>query len=102
MLESLKRKGDFHWHAHAGTFAFPMQLAVRFNIPLVIWGEPSSEYTGHYSYDDNEEVDAEIYLSSDYISELGLQELCSSIKKAKTNGLMILVKKIITQVIISP
>ena len=57
MLESLKRKGDFHWHAHAGTFAFPMQLAVRFNIPLVIWGEPSSEYTGHYSYDDNEEVD---------------------------------------------
>jgi len=38
------------------------------------------------SSDDNEEVDAEIYLSSDYISELGLQELCSSIKKAKTNG----------------
>src|SRR3989344_2663069 len=38
------------------------------------------------SSDDNEEVDAEIYLSSDYISELGLQELCSSIKKAKVNG----------------
>ena len=57
MLESLKRKGDFHWHSHTGMFAFPMQVAVKFKIPLVIWGEPSSEYTGHYSYNDNEEVD---------------------------------------------
>ncbi|MDP2586434.1 MAG: N-acetyl sugar amidotransferase, partial [Candidatus Komeilibacteria bacterium] len=48
MLESLKRKGDFHWHGHTGSFAFPMQVAVRFKVPLVIWGEPSSEYTGHY------------------------------------------------------
>jgi len=57
MLESLKRKGDFHWHGHTGSFAFPMQVAVRFQVPLVIWGEPSAEYTGHYAYDDNEEVD---------------------------------------------
>lgn len=57
MLESLKRKGDFCWHCHAGIFSYPMQIAVKFNVPLVIWGEPSSEYTSYYSYDQSEEVD---------------------------------------------
>jgi N-acetyl sugar amidotransferase len=57
MLESLKRKGDFCWHCHTGIFAYPMQIAVKFNIPLVIWGEPSAEYTSYYGYDEKEEVD---------------------------------------------
>jgi N-acetyl sugar amidotransferase len=57
MLESLLRKGDFCWHCHTGIFAYPMQLAVKFNIPLVVWGEPSAEYTSYYSYDELEEVD---------------------------------------------
>ena len=59
MLESLKRKGDFCWHCHTGVFAYPMQIAVRFNIPLIFWGEPSTEYTSYYSYDQAEEVDEE-------------------------------------------
>lgn len=57
MLESLKRKGDFCWHCHTGVFAYPMQLAVKLNIPLVFWGEPSAEYTSFYGYDKPEEVD---------------------------------------------
>ncbi|MEK7463292.1 MAG: N-acetyl sugar amidotransferase [Patescibacteria group bacterium] len=57
MLESLKRKGDFDWHAHVGTFAYPMQVAVRFGIPLIFWGESSAEYTAYYNYDEIEEVD---------------------------------------------
>lgn len=57
MLESLKRKGDFCWHCHTGIFAYPMQVAVKFNIPLLFWGEPSAEYTSYYSYDEPEEVD---------------------------------------------
>lgn len=57
MLESLKRKGDFCWHCHTGIFAFPMQIAVKFTIPLVVWGEPSAEYTSYYGYDEKEEVD---------------------------------------------
>ena len=32
MLESLKRKGDFCWHCHTGIFAYPMQIAIKFNI----------------------------------------------------------------------
>jgi N-acetyl sugar amidotransferase len=57
MLESLMRKGDFCWHCHTGIFAYPMQIAVKMNIPLLIWGEPSAEYTSYYRYDEQEEVD---------------------------------------------
>ena len=59
MLEALVRKGDFCWHCHTGIFAYPMHVALRFNTPLIIWGEPSSEYTAYYDYHDDrvEEVD---------------------------------------------
>lgn len=59
MLESLIRKGDFCWHCHTGIFAYPMHMAIKFNVPLIFWGEPSSEYTAYYDYNDNEieEVD---------------------------------------------
>ena len=60
MLESLTRKGDFCWHCHTGIFAYPMHVAVKYKVPLVIWGEPSAEYTSYYSYDDGiESVDEE-------------------------------------------
>jgi len=59
MLEALIRKGDFCWHCHTGIFSYPMHIAIKFNTPLVLWGEPSSEYTAYYDYRDNEieEVD---------------------------------------------
>lgn len=57
MLETLRRKGDFCWHCHTGIFAYPMQIAVKFNVPLLIWGEPSAEYTSYYGYEEREEVD---------------------------------------------
>lgn len=57
MIESLKRTGDFCWHCHTGVFAYPMQIAVKFNVPLIFWGEPSAEYTSFYSYKNPEEVD---------------------------------------------
>jgi tRNA(Ile)-lysidine synthase TilS/MesJ len=44
MLEALRRKGDFCWHCHTGIFSYPMRIAVKFGVPLVLWGEPSSEY----------------------------------------------------------
>jgi len=57
MLEALKRKGDFCWHCHTGVFAYPMHVAIKFNVPLVFWGEPSAEYTSYYNYEEVEEVD---------------------------------------------
>jgi len=57
MYESLKRKGDFCWHCHCGIFAFPMRVAAKFKVPLIFWGEKSTEYMAYYGYDEDEEVD---------------------------------------------
>lgn len=54
MLESLIRKGDFCWHCHTGIFSYPMHVAIKYQIPLVFWGEPSSEYTAYYDYREND------------------------------------------------
>ncbi len=60
MLESLVRKGDFCWHCHNGIFSYPMHIAIKFNVPLVIWGETQAEYTAYYSYKDTEEGNEEV------------------------------------------
>jgi len=57
MLQSFLEKGDFCWHCHTGIFSYPMWVALRYNVPLIFWGEPSAEYTSYYSYDQPEEVD---------------------------------------------
>ena len=57
MLESLRRKGDFCWHCHTGIFSFPMQMALRFQVPLVVWGQPNSEYNAYFRMDEPEIVD---------------------------------------------
>ena len=59
MYESLVRRGDFCWHCHTGIFSFPMQIAIKFNVPLIFWGEPTGEYASFYSYDEVEEVNEE-------------------------------------------
>lgn len=41
--KSLRRTGDFCWHCHCGIYAYPMQVAVKYEIPLLIWG--STDYT---------------------------------------------------------
>ena len=50
--KSLVAIGDSCWHCHAGVGAFPLQVAVRFNIPLLIWGESIAEESGRASYFD--------------------------------------------------
>lgn len=57
MMQSLMDKGDFCWHCHTGIFSYPMWTALEKKVPLIIWGEPSSEYSAYFSYDDPEEVD---------------------------------------------
>ena len=32
-------QGDMNWHNHCGIFTVPIQVAVRYNIPLILWGE---------------------------------------------------------------
>ena len=45
--------GDMNWHAHAGIFTYPIQEAVRHNVPLMIWGEHGfMDLGGMHSYND--------------------------------------------------
>jgi N-acetyl sugar amidotransferase len=47
VIESFKRVGDEMWPNHIGIFTVPVNFAVKFNIPLIIWGEnPQQEYGG--------------------------------------------------------
>ena len=41
----LKKLGDFQWPEHIGIFTVPVQIAIKYKIPLIIWGEnPQFEY----------------------------------------------------------
>ncbi len=48
--KSLPMIGDACWHCHMGVGAFPLQVAVRFKIPLLVWGESVSEGDGRATY----------------------------------------------------
>jgi len=57
MLEAFKRRGDFCWHCHTGIYAGVMHMAVRFETPLIFWGESTAEYHSWYTFEEMEEVD---------------------------------------------
>jgi N-acetyl sugar amidotransferase len=49
----LRLQGDNNWHAHCGIFTTPIQVAVRYKVPLMLWGEHGyMETGGMYSYND--------------------------------------------------
>jgi len=54
---TLKKYGSMYWQALAGYQTFPVQIATRFRIPLIIWGvHPWSEQTGMFSHLDEVEM----------------------------------------------
>lgn len=54
MLESFVRKTDFCWHCHTGIYSYPLQIALKFKVPLILWGEPLAEMSAYYTYEDDE------------------------------------------------
>ncbi len=54
MWESFIRKTDFCWHCHTGIYSYPLRVAQRYNIPLLLWGEPHAEMAAYYTYEDEE------------------------------------------------
>lgn len=48
--KSLPMIGDSCWHCHMGVGAFPLQIAVKFKIRLLVWGESLSEGDGRATY----------------------------------------------------
>ncbi len=58
-----KLQGDMNWHNHCGIFTVPIQLAVRYGVPLMMWGEHGfMDLGGMYSYNDFIEFTAKFRL----------------------------------------
>jgi N-acetyl sugar amidotransferase len=69
MIQSLKDKGDFCWHCHTGISSYPLHIAGEKEIPLVLWGESSTEYTNYFKVEDFHTIDSETY---NRIANLGI------------------------------
>lgn len=80
---TFKLMGDMSWHCHAGIFSFPVQMAVKFNIPVLIWGEHGRlDRGGQYSLYDLVEMTARDTLEHqkrgfewDMLTDEGLKKL---------------------------
>ncbi len=56
-------QGDMNWHAHCGIFTVPIQIAVRYEVPLILWGEHGFlNLGGMYSLSDFVEFTAKFRL----------------------------------------
>jgi N-acetyl sugar amidotransferase len=54
---SLQQKGSLYWHCLAGQTVFPVQIAVNFKIPLIIWGaHQGMDQVGMFSHLDEVEM----------------------------------------------
>ncbi len=60
-----KKMGDMNWHNHAGIKIMPMALAVKFRIPIVVWGETVWDISGMHSPDDYVEYNKRMVLEHD-------------------------------------
>ncbi len=58
---SLHTIGDTCWHCHSGCGAFPLQVAVKFKIPLIVYGESVAESQGRASYYEPIKFDREYF-----------------------------------------
>ncbi len=82
-IAGFKKMGDMSWHFHCGVWTLPFQVAVRFNIPLVVYGEHGFlDLAGQYSLADRPEFTVrdrkESYLRgydwNDFVGDEGLTE----------------------------
>jgi len=54
---TLQHFGDIYWHVLAGSQTFPVQVATKLNIPLIIWGVNGwLDQVGMFSHDDRVEM----------------------------------------------
>lgn len=57
---TFKMMGDMNWQNHCGIMSAPIQIAVKFNIPLIIWGETNWDISGMFNPNDFVEFSARV------------------------------------------
>lgn len=105
---TLKKIGDMYWHVLAGSQTFPVQVATKLDIPLVIWGVNGwLDQVGMFSHHDRVEmtkkvrkehalrcIDAESLIgASDRVTHKDLQAFTypsdQQLEKSRVRGLYI-------------
>jgi N-acetyl sugar amidotransferase len=87
-------QGDMNWHNHCGIFTVPIQVAVRYKVPLMMWGEHGfADIGGMYSYSDFVEFTAKFRLehaqrgydwhdfTDDGLAKLGRSDLTEGLRE---------------------
>ena len=59
--KSLTTIGDACWHCHAGVGAFVLQTAVRYKVPLIVWGESIAHASGRATHYETVKYDREYF-----------------------------------------
>ena len=76
--QAFLKMGDMNWHAHVGIYTYPAIIAVKYDVPLMIWGEHGrTEVGGMYRLSDYVEMTAKYvrehagrgFLWSDFVGE---------------------------------
>lgn len=62
----LEEVGDISWPEHVGIFTIPIQVAVKYKVPLIVWGENSQNEYGGPSKDAENHI-----LSRAWLEEFG-------------------------------
>jgi N-acetyl sugar amidotransferase len=57
---AFRKMGDMNWQNHCGILSAPIQVAVKFKIPLVIWGEIAWDISGMHEPKDFVEFSAQV------------------------------------------
>jgi N-acetyl sugar amidotransferase len=55
---AFEKMGDMNWQNHCGIFTAPINLAVKFKIPYIFWGEIAWDISGMFSANDFVEFSA--------------------------------------------
>lgn len=80
--ETIRLRGSIYWHCIAGQTAFPVQIAVKFKIPLIIWGAHQGvDQVGMFSHLD------EVEMTRKYREEHDLMQLDEDSLVAASPGL---------------
>lgn len=54
---TIRKMGSIYWHCIAGQTVFPVQISVKFKIPLIIWGcHQGIDQVGMFSHNDEVEM----------------------------------------------
>ncbi len=81
--ESIEKIGDSCWHCHMGVDAFPLHIAVKFKIPLLIFGESVAE-SGKATYLDQPDYTLDYFLKHSSIVTPD-KMICENVTKKDLN-----------------